>query len=226
MPRFADVVDMQRIYFTTFLLATLLSGCATIEYSDYKKKGEERPLFSRDVYFEVTNKFYQKPPDCVAFLPIKSRGHRLVNQYVEQSAARNFYGKVKTVIGPLKRSKIARHLALDLKRNQDRQIFSKKTACHHFIQPTLSSLDQSFVLFWSSKSLEIELVMHGVNEEEIFWRAAHSNKRSDGGFPTSPISVGTAIFKASQAHNDRETMPSMVDDALRRMMATLPDTRY
>ena len=57
---------MERIYFTTFLLATVLSGCTTIEYSDYKKKGEERPFF-KDVYFEVSDKFYQKLAVIIGF---------------------------------------------------------------------------------------------------------------------------------------------------------------
>ena len=53
----------------------------------------------------------------------------------------------------------------------------------------------------------------------------HEARRGDGGIPLSPLSLLTAVGTSLTLKADTDVMPSLVDDALRRMCETLPRLR-
>ena len=53
-------------------------------------------------------------------------------------------------------------------------------------------------------------------------QAAHTAQRSDGGVPLSLIGAPVSAFRAARFNQDSDVLPSMVDDALRRIFASLP----
>jgi len=54
------------------------------------------------------------------------------------------------------------------------------------------------------------------------WQAAHTVWRADGGLPLSPVGALSGMASAAMFAQDKEIMPSLIDDALRRMVRTLP----
>ena len=209
------------------LIWTVLSlgGCMQTSYSGYENPTGEVPGLSRNVRFEVTDAFYRDPPTCLTVLPVGGVDNDRVTRMVELAAARHLSGKVKRVIGPRERLDLERRLAFDLQVSDDRRRFAGQQRCLHFAQPVLAAVDQSYALVWAQRQVEITLRIHGVNVDQLLWRASHRASRGDGGLPLSPLSLGAAMFSAGRAYNDPDSLPSMVDDSFRHMLKTLPDTR-
>ena len=59
----------------------------------------------------------------------------------------------------------------------------------------------------------------------VLWRARHIADRSGGGLPVSPIGIVIDTYSSAQFSSDREIAESVVDDALRRLVRSLPDAR-
>ncbi|MBT5839744.1 MAG: hypothetical protein HOH80_12165, partial [Rhodospirillaceae bacterium] len=57
------------------------------------------------------------------------------------------------------------------------------------------------------------------------WYARHKARRGDGGLPLSPLGLGGAAISAGWVQGDGDRLPSMIDDAMRRIAMTIPDTR-
>lgn len=57
----------------------------------------------------------------------------------------------------------------------------------------------------------------------LLWRARHIAERSEGGIPFSPLSVVVDGITSARFAADREIVDSVVDDAVRRIVASLPD---
>ncbi|MDD9915474.1 MAG: hypothetical protein OXT01_12530, partial [Rhodospirillaceae bacterium] len=80
-----------------------------------------------------------------------------------------------------------------------------------------------FALIWSLQKLDIEIGM--LREHRLLWKGRHEAGRSDGGLPLSPLSAPIAVARASRLHGDSDAMVSLVDDTVRRIVASLPDVR-
>ena len=59
----------------------------------------------------------------------------------------------------------------------------------------------------------------------VVWRARHAATRSEGGLPTSFLSAAVNMFAAGAQHADPDVRLSVADDAVRRIVVSLPDTR-
>jgi hypothetical protein len=59
----------------------------------------------------------------------------------------------------------------------------------------------------------------------VLWKARHIADRSDGGLPLSPIGIAVDTFTSAQFSSDREISESVVDDAVRRLVRSLPNAR-
>ena len=62
-------------------------------------------------------------------------------------------------------------------------------------------------------------------DRSLLWRARHTGIRADGGLPTSFVSVAVHAALATRFAADQDVEPSLVDDVVRRLTATLPDMR-
>ena len=67
--------------------------------------------------------------------------------------------------------------------------------------------------------------MTRVLDDVVIWKARHVANRSDGGVPFSLIGIAVAGLKATRLQADHDVPDSLIDDAIRRMMVTLPDVR-
>jgi hypothetical protein len=203
----------------------MLGGCSQTVYTGYENSKDAAPLLSRVVKFETQDAFFREPPTCITVLPVLYSGDRQFKFLVEEAVARYLSVKAERIIGPLERQKMERRLALDLEEVSDRQIFTKQLRCKHFAQPEIRHVETTYALVWAQRKLELGLQIHGYERKNLLWKASHLASRGDGGLPLSPFSLGSALFAAGREHQDKDTLPSMIDDSFRRMLIKLPDTR-
>ena len=62
------------------------------------------------------------------------------------------------------------------------------------------------------------------SDDVTLWKARHTASRSDGGLPLSPFSAPLSAFQAASLAGDDDVTPSMVEDVVRRLFATLPNS--
>ena len=208
------------------LIALTLSACTTTTYQSHETKMPDTTLASRDVFFDVADRIYRDPPDCVTILSAPTGTPLDLAKIAEWAAARHLREKVQRVIGPRSRHKAEQNLALDLSDRQDQKRFAKIENCRFFLTIHEAISDDVYALVWSERSLTLALTIQRARDGAVVWRATHSASRSDGGLPLSPFSLGGAAIRAGMLHGDQEALPSLLDDAMRRMFVTLPDMRW
>lgn len=230
MPANGANVSRALVTLSVLVFAVALAACRT-EYHPY----DGRPVASDDapadkfegrrVFFGVDRTFYNNPPDCVVVLPAPNSGTAAtVMARIESAVARHLRDKVPRVIGPLRRDRAARRLAIDLNHAGDRQRFGQIQNCDAFLRWRAIGTSNSYFLVWSGRDfgLDVELFRE---PGRMLWKASHVAHRSEGNLPLSPLSAPLAIFEAGQFSNDKDVLPSMLDDIMRRLMVSLPDVR-
>lgn len=205
------------------LTALLLTACGPTRYTEYAADRETTPVFERTVAVQVGSAFYRPLPDCAVVLPAAGRMPPALRRTIEDALYRHLVTKIPDVIGPKRREREARVLAADLRRTDGRALFARTIGCAVMVEARVWRSSEDFALIWSRKSLDLEVVM--IRGETVLWKARHDAGRSDGGLPLSPLSAPFAVARASSLHSDGDAMISLVDDTVRRVVASLPDVR-
>jgi hypothetical protein len=207
-------------------LALLLSGCVGTSYKSFNAPKAENTNLSRQVRFELKSAFYDDPPQCVTVLPAKGEATQRTKNRIEAAFARYLSGRVPKIIGPLERRRIEKADLFDLANTKDRRRFALAKRCPYFAQPTLGHSEDAYMVVWNEKKVALTYSLFRASDDAVLWRAAHTASRSDGGLPLSPFSLATSLAYAGRMEADKEEVwASLVDDATRRMVKTLPDVR-
>ncbi|HIJ44095.1 MAG: hypothetical protein V1253_00825 [Alphaproteobacteria bacterium] len=217
--------------FIGILSLMFLAACTETRYVNYQGEEAFPDIFSRQVEFNVSKAFYRDPPDCVVVLPSttadKGQGQGDGRgRVVEDALARQLSGKVNRVIGPNERDHLVRRLAVDLSRPGDRRVLARQARCGFFVQAKPWGGESVYAVVWTQTRVGLEVVMTRAGDDGALWQARHVATRSGGGLPLSPISVASNAFMAARLNTDGDVPLSLLDDTLRRMVRTLPDTRY
>jgi hypothetical protein len=203
-------------------LLLALGACTATEYRAYEERSPaEAPLAGRQVFYKVEPAFYDRSPDCV----VVPAGPPEAAGLLEEALARHLAGRVARVVGPLERRRAERGLALDLADENSRRHYASASGCPVFLRSRVSDSAGESALVWSGRRFGAELELVRVPGEVMLWQASHTASRSDGGVPLSPFSLPVSVFNALRFGQDTDQFPSMVDDAVRRMVVTLPDLR-
>lgn len=212
---------------TILLVAALglLGACAQTQYSQYGKD-DESGLLDRKVGFEVTRAFYENPPACAVVAPFEG-GEKMGGRakIIEESLARQMSARVDRVIGPRVRDKLVRKFAVDLGHPRDRKSFARSARCEFIVQSRPWGGDSLFAVFWTQERIGLDISMIRIADGAVVWKARHTATRSEGGLPLSPLSAIYNLATVGQFKSDADLAFSLVDDATRRIVATLPDVR-
>jgi hypothetical protein len=211
------------------IVAVLLTGltlaaCTGIEYRKTGAGREEEASLSPVVRYELRRDFFRELPRCVTVLPAEGPGDTKMKTEIENAAARHLHMKFERVIDGRARSRIARDGAFRMSGGDDLARFSLAAGCGHFLQLRIRENDSKYALVWSVRTIGLSAELTGARTGKPLWRATHSTYRGDGGLPLSPLSLVGATFRASSFHLNGELTDSMIDDAMRRIFGTLPDT--
>lgn len=223
-------MSRRRVILAVAACAMALASCRT-EYRSYGERpvtsdgAAQAALDTRRVFFRVERAFYRDPPACVVVLPAPhGQATAAVTSRIERAVARHLRDKIPRVIGPLRRNRAARRLALDLNHGGDRRRFAQIQQCDVFLRWRSTGSSSESFLVWSQRDFGLDVEMFR-EPGRTLWKAAHAAHRSDGGVPLSPLSAPFAIYEAARFSNDQDILPSMIDDTLRRLVASLPDIR-
>jgi len=208
------------------LAALALSACNTTTYHAYDSPVDVSTPISRDVRYAVADSFYRDPPDCAVVLAAPEEAQTALADIVERAANRHLREKLPRVISPGERQRVAQDLVLDLTNRRDTARFARMLNCRHIMRIHQAKADDTYAVVWSERQVTIELALHTARDGAVIWRAEHTASRGDGGLPLSPLGLGGAALRASLYHSDSEVIPSLVDDAMRRLFVTLPDVRW
>ncbi len=199
----------------------LLSAC--VSNPSYRQVGNnETELKAMDVNYKLSTEFHHDPPDCVVVMDSKADEHPEWGKEVAVAFARHLGAKVDRVIFPRKRLMIERKNAYDLSTQKGRHRFAVRTGCRYFGRSQLYDIGDQYVGFAAEKHIGIRLEISRVSDDEPLWQAAHTVWRASGSAPLSPISAVGGIASATAFKADEEVLPSLIDDAMRRMLRTLP----
>lgn len=207
------------------IAALAMLGCAETQYRPYGDNDSTAadPLVARQVFYKVEQSFYDTPPECVVVL--MPEGPRDAAVLLEEAIARHLTGRIRRVIGPGQRRRDERHLAFDTDDESDLRRYAQAIKCPTLLRSRITEAENGSALVWSGRRFGASLELVNADSDIVLWRAAHSTNRSEGGVPLSPLSFPSNIFAALRFQQDVDQLPSMVEDAVRRMVVTLPDIK-
>ena len=224
---------MRKHFFSLGVMIAILgmsAGCAETRYVPYRESSgnnESIPL-SREVAYEVGREFYVDMPDTVCILFPKAKGgQQHYAQLVERELTHSLRGKISRVVGSTERRIAIRELALtpDLDDPEVRRLLAKHLDCETFVFSKVEG-GPTNLLVWSQFSLSINARLEKVSNGNPLWRARTEATRSDGGLPLSPGSIiSNTFFSARFAADEVDVTASVIADAVRRIVHTLPDAR-
>ncbi len=208
------------------LIASLVLGCAETRYAAYSDVAGMTELPYRTVVFEIGRAFYTDFPDCALIMPpAPTKGDGRFAALVEMALGRYLTGKFTRVINPTERDIVARRIAADLSQLEDRLALAEEVRCDSFVFTDLLGPRSKNLIVWSQIRVGLEVRMVRASDGHLLWRARHVASRSEGGLPLSPVSLVMETISSTRFSSDHEITASVVDDALRRLVATIPDAR-
>jgi len=213
----------------TFLMivgvAASLGGCAQTTYTGMDEKKPATPMLERRVAFQIKQAFFHNPPHCAIVVSKPAKVPPAIQRAVEESVERHLATKFQRAIGGAPARKIATRIAVDLSHAEDRRVFARQTKCAGIVEVRLDAVEDDYMVLWTNRAVGISLRLIRASDGTLLWQARHKAGRGDGGLPFSPLSLPVSIARAARVKSDPEIFHSIADDAVRRMMRTLPDTR-
>ena len=207
-------------------LVLVTAACTEVCYLREGDAGTAGGPLDRTVIYKVDGAFYRSPPRCAVVMPIRwpDADLRLVRQ-VEDALGRHLTAKVDRVIGPAARDRAARRRVYDLGDAEQRRRLARALGCDTVVEGETRAAESTFALVWARTRFGLAVSLERASDGRSLWRASHTAERSAGGLPLSILGMPKDAFSAGRLMKDGEVFPSMVDDVVRRVMASLPDTR-
>lgn len=205
----------------------IVAACAKTNYVGYDKGTTSVPgVPLRTVAVEVDDAYFSDFPNCTIIMPTRTAtGLENFKPLVEETLAYHMTKKVSRVVGRAERDLHARQAALEVGRTQDRKGLAVATECKTLLYSRVVGPGHTYLVVWSQVQIGLEVVMLRAADGHVLWKARHIADRSDGGLSLSPIGLAVDAYSSTQFSSDREIAESVVDDAVRRLVRSLPDAR-
>lgn len=210
------------------IVPLLLGACTDIRYrSEGKAPPAEATPFDRTVSYQIERAFYDDPPRCAVVLTTRNKaGDGKRNRTIEAAVARHLAYRLDRVIGPDRRDVMIRDLAVDLGSATGRKRFAAMARCDAAALIETEGLATTYALVWANATLKLTVRLMRLRDGVELWHASHEASRSEGSLPLSVVSIPVGAFSAGRFQSDTDVFPSMAEDVARRIMASLPDTRF
>tara|TARA_Y100001936_G_scaffold246262_1_gene289883 strand:+ start:44117 stop:44806 length:690 start_codon:yes stop_codon:yes gene_type:complete len=221
-----ELINLRKIRTAIHLpVILLMCGCAETTYTNMNQKESAAPILERRVAYKMEPAFFHDPPTCTTIVAKRNNVPGIIRRAVEESLERHLATKFQKAIGGAPARRIAKRLAVDLHHAGDRKVFARQTKCTGFMEVIFDAVEDDYMVLWTNRAVGISLRLVRATDGKILWQSKHKAARGDGGLPFSPISLPVSIARAARIKGDPEVFHSIADDAVRRMMRTLPDTR-
>jgi len=209
------------------------SACSNVSYVDHgssktmDQKADDPSSFSRQVDFHLGRAFYDTPPACVMVLPINLKKiDKKTASIVEDAVSRHAMARFDKTITARHVNVVARKRAFDPTHKGDLKQMGRALRCDAQLEIKTVGVENFYAVIWTDLSVAIQLTLIRNRDGAILWRGKHKARRADGGLPLTLIGMGAGAFSAGKLASDTDVLPSMIDDAVRRVMVSLPDIRH
>jgi hypothetical protein len=217
--------------FSKFLVILLASGSLTgiagateLDRPQVAVKNNSANL-QQYVVYDLDPRYHRDPPVCAVIRPANPESAASVlAPLVDMAVATHAAGYLERVIAPRQRDRLVRKLAVDLNHPGDQQVFARSTGCRAVLTWRLIEASQTYVVSLSSRRVGLELVLRRFDHARPLWQAQHIAERSDGGLSFNPLGLLIDSVRAGRFNDNKDIMPSMIHDVVRRMLTSLPPT--
>ena len=166
-------------------------------------------------------------PDCTIVLPPNTGlGLEKFSPIVEETLVRHISRKMNRVIDAPERTILSRRNTLDLNHTEDLKTLSEISGCDTFLRSRIVGPGKTYLVVWSQVEIGIEVTMQRANDDKILWRARHIADRSEGGLPFSLIEFVIDAYSSVKFSTNREIAISVIDDTIRAITSSIPNTRH
>jgi hypothetical protein len=229
-------------YALILIASSFLAGCMAGGYSVEREpmgslrntsgastKNEHAPTPIQDdgqrVIFSLSPDYDRDPPACVVVRPADDVSARSVLAAdVAQAVTIHLGAKFERVIGAAQLQRLLEKQKLDLDHPGDARAFAWKTRCRAVLSWKLTSASETFLLAFGARNIGLALTLKRFGEDDVLWQARHTTSRTGGGLPLSPVGLVMDTVRAGQFMGDRDMLPSMIHDVVRRLFTTLPES--
>ncbi len=204
-----------------------LQACQTMDsvryqpFSQSPEMQDEIAWHQQTVWFELKDEFDRILPDCVMIIPNETTP----DPVMEVALARHAFSVFPKVYSANQIMRYSRKQALDPNKSNELKQIGAKFSCHTALSWTYWSNEGINVGVWAQKRAGLHLTLTSL-DGKLLWQAKHSAVRSQGALPTSPLGVLSGALLATQLTMNEDVDHSLIDDALRRMVLTLPDMHH
>ena len=205
--------------------AVLLGACAETTYRSFDATDDPAQLVERRVRHHLARAYYRTAPDCAALQFAPADAAPEIRRAVTDAVERHLATRLARVMGHLATRLAAQRLAVDLSHPGDLRVFGRRTRCQAMVRIRLHSISDDYFVVWARRGVAISLEMVRSRDGRLLWKARHRAGRADGGLPFGVLSLPFTLVRAARLKGDRDVFDSIADDAVRRMMRTLPDLR-
>ena len=157
---------------------------------------------------------------CVAIQAAESTLDPRLADSVEEGLARHVAYKLGRPVGAAEVRSAARRDRLHV--HAEAVAVAAALGCEAVLNWRVVSARADYLVVWAARHLTLEVALVRASDGYVLWTAAHSVSRHDGGLPLTPLSAAFGAAQATLNRASAQDLPSMVDDVLRPMFATLP----
>ena len=204
-----------------------LSACTETRYVDYDEGAKQEDLTVKVVAYQIDPGFYKNFPNCVLIMPpgpMQAITPEL-SLMIEKALARHLERRFDRVVDELERKIALERFDLDIKDPIDQASLSKRLQCDAVLHTEVLNPRIDYLLVWTQVGLGLEMKLVKSSNEQLLWKARHKARRSEGGLSLSPIGALADTVFSTRFAVDRDVAEGVVDDAVRRMVVPLPNTR-
>ncbi len=196
----------------------LLAGCSQTSYVDRnvgrQDAGALNP-FDRVVEYHLDLGFVASRPTCIAVGSVGVAVGAPQGQHIVDTVHLALLTRVPAVLPDV--------TIVEIDPDPASAIFeSTIRGCPYVLLIEIIAQDDAYLLVWSRKRIGIRARLIRVDDLEEVWSAQHTASRSEGDIPLSPFGAIVSAFRAKDFAEDNDVIPSMIDDAVRRILAAFP----
>lgn len=207
----------------SFILIILLTACNSTNYYNYTETPKRENIFSRDVYYSLGDNYYFTSPNCVFIISTSSpqvpKGFQNIMAEAIATKLRRYY---RRVIDLNERQMLERELGLVARDSIGIKQFARLENCPVYLAWNFYQVGNTHLLIWSQRQIGLNVKLVRAFDQSVLWQASHTTSRSSGAPPFSLLSVPIAAVDAHLFKHDKDHIPSMIDDLVRRLFITLP----
>lgn len=216
---------MRRIALLLLCAGLAVGACTRTTYHGFEASDPPLPLVERRVQFYLSPAYFRDPPRCAAIHTLSPAAASPVTRAVERAVERHLSTRLERVMGAGQVDRTTAHLAVELSHAADRRVFRRQSGCDALVRIRIDGVTDDYFVIWSRRAISLTLELIRTDDGKLLWKAHHRAERGDGGLPLSILSLPFTAARAARLKGDHEAFESIADDAVRRMMATLPDLR-